>query len=173
MTEAGASGRKEECTMSDISTNDAVVQIQSVLGEALEGPKQEWSYFTDSGSESGLFGTLDRVSAADASHPTGGTSIAAQAHHASFALDASAAWISGDHSPRDWPQSWSVSEVDEAAWRRLRDDLRGRYGALRRAIDANARGDVEAFGAAVAAVAHAAYHLGAIRQKVAWQRASS
>jgi len=159
--------------MSDISGNDAVVLIQAVLGEALEGPKQDWSYFTDSGSQSGLFGTLDELSAADASRPTGGTSIVAHAHHASFALDASAAWISGDRSSRDWPQSWSVSQVDEAAWRRLRDDLRGRYSALSRAIDAKARGDAETFGAAVAAVAHAAYHLGAIRQKVAWQRASS
>ncbi len=158
--------------MPDISTQDAVSQVQAVLGEALEGPQHSWSYFTDSGPESGLFGTLDRLSAADASRVSAGSSIAAHAYHASFALDASAAWIRGDRSKHDWPASWSVSTVDEPAWRRVRDDLRGRYAALREAIESHARESSEAFGGAVAALAHAAYHLGAIRQKAAWNRAS-
>jgi hypothetical protein len=158
--------------MTDITTRDAVSQIQAVLGEALEGPRQDWSYFTDSGPEAGLFGTLDRLSAVDASRRDGGSSIAAHAHHASFALDASAAWISGDRASRNWTESWSVTSVDEPAWHRLREELRDRYGALRQAIDEKARGDAEAFGGAVAAIAHAAYHLGAIRQKVAWQKAT-
>jgi hypothetical protein len=160
-------------TMSDITTQDAVSELQAVLGEALEGPKRDWSYFTDSAPESGLLGTLDRLSAAEASRVTGDTSIAAHAYHASFALDASAAWIRGDRSKYDWPQSWSVSAVDEPAWRRLREELRGRSGSLRNAIESHSRENLEAFGGAVGALAHAAYHLGAIRQKVAWSRASS
>ena len=159
--------------MTDISTRDAVSQIQAVLAEALEGPKHDWSYFTDSGPESGLFGTLDRLSAADASRVSAGTSIAAHAYHASFALDVSAAWIRGDRSKHDWPASWSVTTVDEPAWRRVREDLRGRYDRLRRAIEEHAGESDESFGGAVAALAHAAYHLGAIRQKAAWNRASS
>jgi hypothetical protein len=63
--------------------------------------------------------------------------------------------------------------VDEPAWRRLREELRGRYGSLRNAIESHSRENLEAFGGAVGALAHAAYHLGAIRQKVAWSRASS
>src|SRR5262245_59470029 len=159
--------------MSDITTQDAVTQLQAVLGEALEGPKKDWSYFTDSGRESGLLGTLDRLSATEASRVSGDTSIAAHAYHASFALDASAAWIRGDRSKYDWPQSWSVSTVDEPAWRRLREDLRGRYTSLRDSIEAHSRENLDAFGGAIGALAHAAYHLGAIRQKVAWSRASS
>jgi len=158
--------------MPDISTRDAISQLLAVLGEAFEGPPHESSYFTDSGAASGLFGTLDGLSAADASRMMGGSSIAAHAHHASFAVHASEAWIRGDRSSQDWTQSWSVSTVDESAWSRLRKDLRARYAALRRTVESHALGSADAFGGAAGALAHAAYHLGAIRQKVAWSRKS-
>lgn len=156
--------------MAAISTTVAIEQLQAVLREAFEGPQQNWSYFTDSGAESGLSGTLAHIRAADASRVWAGSTIAAHVHHASFAVEASAAWIAGDRSPRDWNESWSVMVVDDSAWKRLQQQLHERYAALREAIRAHGLETSESFGGSVAAVAHAAYHLGAIRQKVAASR---
>jgi hypothetical protein len=44
--------------MPGVSTDVAIDQLLAVLAEAFEGPRQTWSYFTDQGAESGLFGTL-------------------------------------------------------------------------------------------------------------------
>ena len=156
-----------------ISTEDAIRQLLAVLAEAFEGPNQSWSYFTDSGGASGLFGTLAGLSAADASKAWGGTTIAAHVHHAAFAVEASAEWIAGDRSSRDWTESWSVSAVNDDGWRRLQQRLRSGYDALGRAISGHAAEGVEAFGGSAAAVAHAAYHLGAVRQKLAASRAAA
>jgi len=95
---------------------------RAVLREALEGPPERWSYFTDNSPDAGLFGTLAPLSAADASRPVAGTSVAAHVHHVAWA---------------------------------------------RQTVEAHALAGEEAFGGALVAVAHIAYHLGAIRQKIA------
>src|SRR5262245_22521715 len=152
--------------MADVSADVVIGQLVAVLREAFEGPER-WSYFTDHGADAGLLGTLFKLSAADASRPEGGSSIAAHAHHVAFGLAASAAWIRGDRSRRDWAESWRVRTVDDAAWTALQRQLRDGYQELRQAIEANASGGPEAVGGAVGAIAHVAYHLGAIRQKAA------
>ncbi len=156
--------------MTTISHDAAIEHLLAVLAEAFEGPKQNWSYFTDAGAESGLFGTLAPLNAETASRVWGGTTIAAHVHHVRFALAASAAWIAGDRSNRDWQESWSINVLDDAAWRRLQQQLRGDYDALRKAISNHASASAESIGGAVGSVAHAAYHLGAIRQKAALSR---
>jgi len=156
--------------MTAVSTDIAIQQLLAVIVEAFEGPKQGWSYFTDPGAESGLFGTLAGTNASAASRVWGGTTIAAHAHHIRFSLAASAAWLSGDRAPQKWEESWRVTTVDDADWRSLQRELRSGYDALRQAIQAHAANDIESIGGAVAAVAHTAYHLGAIRQKVAASR---
>ncbi len=156
--------------MPEVTVREAIEQLLAVLREAFEGPSGSWSYFTDGGAESGLFGTLEKLDAAEASRSSGGASIAAHAHHVGFALAASAASVRADRSEHNWAESWSVATVDEPAWRRLRDDLRVRYGELRQSIASHAAGSVEAFGESAGMLAHAAYHLGAIRQKAAANR---
>lgn len=156
--------------MTTITTENAAAQVLAVLREAIEGPPEEWSYFTDNARDAGWLGTLERVGAADASRLIGGTSIAAHVHHATFAMDASTAWIRREWTPRDWKESWRVQTVDEAEWRALLARLRAGYEALLAAIEAHGATTVESFGGAVGAVAHAAYHLGAIRQKVGVMR---
>lgn len=153
--------------MPDLAATAIIGQLLEVLDEAIEGPAHQWSYFTETRPNSGLAGTLAPLNAAEASRPVAGTSIAAHAHHAMWAMEATAAWIRGDRSRRDWADSWKVSEVDDAAWTRLQQDLMGRYRDLRRTIEIHALSDEEAFGGALAAIAHLAYHLGATRQKAA------
>jgi hypothetical protein len=156
--------------MPNATTNEVVDQLLAVLREAFEGPPESWSYFTDNDPAAGLFGTLAPLSASDASRLHGGTSIAAHVHHILFSLEVSTAWLSGDRSRRNWQESWSVSEVDDAAWARMLEQLRSGYAELRQAFETHAGSDAETVGGAIAAVAHVAYHLGAIRQKLVFSR---
>jgi hypothetical protein len=153
--------------MPDLPATAIIDQLLAVLHETLEGPAQQWSYFTDTRPNTGLAGTLAPLTAAEASRPVAGTSVAAHVHHAMWAMDATSAWIRGDRNPRNWADSWKVSGVDGAAWTRLRQDLGRRYQDLRQTIETHALSGEEAFGGTLAAIAHLAYHLGAIRQKIA------
>jgi hypothetical protein len=152
-----------------VSLPEVTSQLVAVLKEALEGA-EKWSYFTDHGADAGLFGTVAKLSAAEASRNTGGTSIAAHVHHVTFGLKASADWLRGDHGHKNWQESWQVTTVDEAGWRRLQADLHSSYQELQQAMQSHAVDDVMARGGAVGAIAHVAYHLGAIKQKVAGLR---
>jgi hypothetical protein len=153
--------------MAAISVDVMVDQLLAVLREAFEGSKQQWSYFTDGPADTALLGTLAKLSASQASQPIAGSSIAAHLHHVTFGLGASAGWISGDRSSRDWQESWRVKAVDEAAWSQLQQELRKGYKELQQAIESHGASSLEAAGGALGALAHIAYHLGAIRQKVA------
>ena len=70
----------------------------------------------------------------------------------------------------DWAKSWSVREVDAKEWDSLRRRIRAEYDQLVRAVgeEESARG--EALPTVIGAIAHAAYHLGAIRQRLADSR---
>ncbi len=152
--------------MSEISMEVVIDQLLNVLREAFEGPQERWSYFTDNDPDAGLFGTISKMSAEEASKPVGGTSIAAHIYHVNFGLDASSAWITGDRSPKNWKESWQVSTVDDTAWSDMLKQLEKAYEKLRQATESNSTSSLEAMGGAIAAIAHVAYHLGAVRQKV-------
>ena len=144
----------------------------AVLKEAYEGPKGPDSYFTDNNPDAGLFGTLAGLNAEDASHVIGGSTVAAHVHHVIFAMKASTAWIRGDRSEFVWKESWRVSVVDSDQWRSMQARLREAYATLCAAIKDKAAGDPEAMGGAFGALAHSAYHLGAVRHKVMVLRAA-
>jgi hypothetical protein len=133
----------------------------------LRDPPGRGSYFTESDQNGGFFATLTPITATDASLPVARTSIAAYVHHVAWAMDATAAWIRGDRKGHDWKESWKIATVDEGAWTRLVGELRRQYDHLRQTIHSHALDDEMAFGGAVAAIAHLAYHLGAVRQKIA------
>ena len=151
--------------MTDHVARFVISELIAVITEAFEGAGSG-SYFTDHGADAGWFGTLDRLNAAEASQPIGGTSVAAHVHHMLFSLEASTAWIAGDRSRRAWADSWRVSEVDPAAWTRMRANLRLGYENLRQVVQREATSSEDALGGAIGVVAHAAYHLGAVRQKL-------
>lgn len=152
--------------MADIDAHVAVQQLLSVLREAVEGQWGTWTYFIDKRPDAGLLGALATVSAEEASRVWGDTTIAAHAHHAAFAMAASEAAIEGGQTPVDWKESWRVTAVDDAVWRELVARVDREYRRLRRATESRAASSGEAFGEAVGSIAHVAYHLGAIRQKI-------
>lgn len=154
--------------MAVIGMKEMVEQVLGVLAEAFEGPHESWSYFTDTGRDGGLFGTLERLDAQAASRTLGRTSIAAHVNHVTFGLHASARWIEGNRTTHSLAQSWNVSTVDDREWHRAREQLRAAYTDMRRVIELFAMESEEAMAGAVGALAHVAYHLGAIRQKVSF-----
>lgn len=154
--------------MAAIDAHEVVGLILDVLEEAFEGPKERWSYFTDNRSDAGLFGTLGRLTASDASRTRGKTSIAAHVNHVIFGLDASARWIEGNRTTHNWKESWSTDTVNDGEWARMLDKLRTSYRDMRRNIEMYASTSRESMGGVIGALAHAAYHLGAIRQKVSF-----
>ncbi len=154
--------------MAAVGMREMLQQVLGVLTEAFEGPQDSWSYFTDTGRDGGLFGTLERLDAPAASRRLGRTSIAAHVNHVIFGLNASVRWIEGDRRTHSLAESWGVSSVDEREWARARERLRSAYGDLRRSIELYAAESEKAMAGAVGALAHVAYHLGAIRQKVSF-----
>jgi hypothetical protein len=152
--------------VADIDGSVATRQALSVLREAVEGPSGPSTYFIDKRPDAGLLGALGSIDAAEASRIWGDTTIAAHAHHIAFAMADSASTIEGNHTPPDWKESWAVKTVDDAAWKELVARVGREYRRLRRAIESRAASSGEAFGEAVGSIAHVAYHLAAIRQKI-------
>ena len=146
-----------------------VTLVTRMLREAFEGPPGPWTYFTDTSPGTGVFSTINGLTAAAASTPGGPshTTIAGHVHHLCSSLALSAAGLRGGSSSRDRSGSWTVSIVDDGEWTALRARLRDEYEKLLVAVSTRAVWDEELLGVAMGAIAHTAYHLGAIRQRLA------
>ena len=147
---------------------ETVGLVLRMLREAFEGPPGPWTYFTDVGPGHGLFATLDTLTAAQASQAggPGGSTIAGHVHHISASLALTRRLLRGEQASRDRARSWSVLTVDAAAWTELVAGLRRAYHDVRVTVEMHPTWDEDAAGTAFGAVAHAAYHLGAIRQRL-------
>jgi hypothetical protein len=142
-----------------------------MLREAFEGPPGPWTYFIDTSPGTGAFGTIGELSAAQASERGGPnhTTIAGHVHHLSSALALSRQALHArriTRTSRDRSLSWTLSTVDDAAWSSLRAELKREYESLVVEVLSHATWDEDAIGIAFGAIAHAAYHLGAIRQRL-------
>ncbi len=146
---------------------DPFVQtIQNLLKEAYEGTTAQ-SWFSDGGEGSGLFATLQPIGAVTASRPLvdGGSSIAAHTNHLRWSLAMANATMRGQPASRDWSESWAVHEVDDAGWTELQESLKHEYERLLEGLpNGFDPSNPILLTSGVALVAHAAYHLSAIRQ---------
>ena len=155
--------------MPDLSREAVLRAVMPILAEAFAGPADPRSTnFVNNEPDCGVFGTLDRLSTAEASTPPapGRPTAAAHAEHLRFSLDVGTRWLRGEHTHADWRGSWAVHSVDDAEWIRLRERLRDEYAQFLELIDARLDMDEELLAGIVGTVAHAAYHLGALRQVV-------
>ena len=157
-----------EETMTATPAAVTVTLLTRMLREAFEGPPGPWTYFTDTSPGTGVFGTVGRLSPAQVSQVggPGGTTIAGHVHHLSSSLALSIRALRGESTTRDRSRTWTVSAVDDAGWTDLRARLRREYDSLVVAVEAHAMWDEDALGVAIGAIAHTAYHLGAIRQRL-------
>ena len=131
--------------------------IRALLTEAFEGSSQVW--FSD--RDTGLFSSLQPQSAERASS----SGIAAHAEHLRWSLASVNAMMRGERPSMDWKQSWTVNTVTDLEWQQLLEDLKLEYQNLQNNMPPNPDLSDRMFvTSGVALVAHAAYHLGAIRQ---------
>jgi hypothetical protein len=153
--------------MSEIPRETVLRAVLPILSEAFAGPADPRStHFVNNEPDCGVFGTLGALTAEQASTPMeygGGATAAAQAEHVRFSLDVSTRWMRGEREKADWARSWDVTQVDDEAWTELRQELRRAYDAFVVMVHQQPM-DAELLEGLVATVAHAAYHLGALRQ---------
>ena len=124
-------------------------------------------YFLDKGTC--MFETLATISAEEASAPTGGqcATLAAKVKHVAFYLDVVERNLrSGTFHRVDWGEIWrTVGAVSPAEWENIQSELRESTNRIRAFIhETQEWPDERRTGLAIAAVVHAAYHLGEIRQ---------
>jgi len=141
--------------------------LAALLGELLDGPAQDAAFMLNSGDR-GLLGSLERLSAPDASATpiAGNASIAAHVDHLRYGLSLMNRWAGGENpfGSADWSASWRKTSVTDTEWQQLRTDL---STEARRWLEAlRAPRDVKRMelNGIVGSIAHLAYHLGAIRQ---------
>jgi len=155
-----------------ISTADLAKEALYLLTETFESPIKDGNAYLDRGT--GIFMTLDAVSAEEASRPAfpGATTLAAQTEHVCFYLVALEGFITGTHTRVDWEESWRLTHVTPEEWDALRADLRRTYEHTAYLIKHFDRWDEDELGGALAMLVHSAYHLGAMRQllkALAWK----
>lgn len=144
-----------------------------VLREACEGgePGQGTAFLdgtrADGSGNHGLFATLDALTAAQASVATPlGLSVAAHAAHTAYHMEVCVRWEAGERGPFDWVGSFEPRQVTPDEWDALRGRVRAAYEALRGLAVRTGEWDEDAAAGLAGALAHVAYHLGAVRQLV-------
>ncbi len=154
--------------MTSIPNETLTTILAELFSEAYTGPNHAYTWFINNEPGSGLLGTLENVSAEEASsRQPSGSSIAAHTEHVHWSLALANAFTRGETPELNWAESWTVQTVDAAAWEELRADLKSEYETLHRAIQAQEEiADEQMLTVMLAFTPHAAYHLGAIRQMV-------
>lgn len=165
MSASGASSRQEQVSGEQLTTT-----LHDRYQELLEGaPAGEPTWVTTGGPGGGAYGTVEGLTANQASMAIDGTTLAAHTEHLRWALQLVNDYFDGKEPTSDWSASWQVKEVDDAAWSQLQASLRATGERLLANIRARQRwNDEMAMTAAFASYGHTAYHLGALRQL--WKR---
>jgi len=155
----------------NIDSNKLSQILLGLITEAYDGPEDpRMTWFADNEPACGVLGTLEKLTAAEASTPFSPRDSAGAATHAGhllFSLNLANRALRGEkvHETAVWKDSWKYGTVDETAWKKLLANLRTEYTALREAITAGLPWtDDMNFTGVFGQLAHGAWHLGAIRQ---------
>ncbi len=127
----------------------------------------ERTWFRDTEPNSSFVLTIDQLSAEQASTKPacGRHSAVAHARHVLAHIEMTIGFLRGEQQLVDWEETWSVQQMNDEDWATLRSRLKSACDELReRMLAIEDWSDPEWVKGAVADVAHAAYHLGAIRQ---------
>lgn len=167
--------------MSDNSNNEAassLIETKEQLAAALtdsyaglyrelfEGvPRGQPSWITSGGPEGGVNGAIAGLTAEQASRSLNGVTLASHVEHLRWAVQVVNDYYDGKASVPEWSESWLVSTVDDAAWSKLRQDLRVAGDTLLTNLREPIPWD-QPMGrqAMLSSYGHTAYHLGAIKQ---------
>ncbi len=146
--------------------NTLVEAVKTLLKETFDGPEGNQSWYTESKPGSGIFGTLEMLSAEEASIPIQGTTIAAHTDHTRYYLWMANTYLKGEKPNLNWGESWKITSVDQITWQQFKEELKLEYKALLEKIELIDLPDEQTANGILGSLAHSAYHLGAIRQMV-------
>ena len=146
--------------------------IDLLLQEAYDGPAEpRETWFVNDAPGSGVLGTVRHLTASQAWYRPEGLShsVAEHLHHILFSLNhAARCAATGTEIPADWDHSFDCGPQDEAHWQTMQRQLRESHLRLRMWVHADETFEsTECITRLLATIAHAAYHLGAIRQVAA------
>ena len=149
-----------------MNTANVAGPLSTVLSEIVDGTPPTGGYMLNR-NDVGLFASLERLSAAEASEIIdGGSSIAAHVDHITYYASLMNRWAAGEspYADADWKVSWTRTTVTQDTWATRRIELEREYRRWRDVIK-EPRDVTEAeLTGIIAGIAHLAYHLGAIRQ---------
>jgi hypothetical protein len=160
-------------TLSNTSILNAVVEL---LTEAYAGPPDpSRTWFIDNEPDSGVIGQISNLSAQEASKSVDGsgregTTLASHIEHLRWSLASMNAAIRGEPLG-SWSESWRLVEADGQKWDDLRNDLKVEFESLRQLLNTHPDVEEQYLPGLFALPAHAAYHLGTIRQMIERVRA--
>ncbi len=151
--------------MKTINQDDFKQALSILFRETFEGmPTVEEYIFTN--PEAGIFATLGKLDARQASREVNHVTIAAHAEHARFYLELLDNYLNKDLRVVDFNQSWRVKTVGEDEWDALRENMAKVYRKVSETFQNNNEWALDTITVAMGIVAHTAYHLGAIRQMI-------
>jgi hypothetical protein len=157
----------EQTATATISSADFRSNLLAIWKEIFEPTGDGPHWILDTGTS--LFETLSDISAEEASIPVSKQSanLAAQVNHTSYYIQALREGLATNFQNKaDWPGSWQVGDVDAAEWQALVDKLHADYDWFTQLATGFDDWTADYVGGAIAMVAHAAYHLGEIRQGI-------
>lgn len=151
-----------------MQTNEISQSLTSLFSELVDGAVTGGGAFVLNSGDAGLLRSLERVSAADASHSVhGGATIAAHAQHVRYGLSLMNRWASegGDpFSDAKWDEAWRTPPVNDREWTEIRDGLRDETHRWLDVLSSPRDVSTVELSGMIASIAHLAYHLGAMRQ---------
>lgn len=149
-----------------MNTRELSSTLSTLFGELVNGAPMTGAYILNRG-DAGLLGSLDRLTAADASRGiAGGATIAAHVDHLRYGLSLMNRWGAGENpfDAADWSASWRTTTVSDAEWAELRAALRREAQAWLATLGEPRDVSPIELNGVVGSIAHLAYHVGAIRQ---------
>lgn len=148
--------------------------LVTLFAELTEGAHKPGGAFIVNSGDIGLLGSLDKLSAADASRGIqGGATAAAHARHLQYGLSLMNRWAREGGNPfanAMWDEAWKTSRVTDAEWAEIRDSLRHEIAQWKEALGTPREAAGAELCGLIGSVAHLAYHLGAVRQIAAGAR---
>jgi hypothetical protein len=144
-----------------------IPSLELLLSEIVMGTNTGGGFVLNTGDR-GLLRSLELLSASQASaSANGGATIAAHAQHLRYGLSLMNRWAREGGDPFSdalWDEAWRTTNVSDEEWEEIR---KGLVAEAQQWLDAvrtpRTMSSTELTGI-VASIAHAAYHLGAIRQ---------
>jgi hypothetical protein len=149
-----------------MNTIQIAPSLATLFAELMEGASTTDAYVLNR-SDPGLLRSLDTLDAAAASRVNAaGSSIAAHVDHVRYGLSLLNRWAAGDNpwADADWSVSWRQTSVSATEWKQLCADLRDEARRWANALDRPRDVDEVELNGIIGSIAHAAYHIGAIRQ---------